>query len=71
LIAGRNSGPFLFMGIKENLENPNKILLGFGKVANDMPWYGLDLKAKYIFVQDLNDQIVEESLHKTIESLSC
>jgi hypothetical protein len=70
MIVGRTSGPFTYMSVKANLQNPNKRILGFGKNPNDFLSYGLDIKSNFTFTQDLNEGIVTETIYNAIASLS-
>lgn len=64
LIIGRNSGPFCFTTIKQNLNNPNKIFYAFGHNTTDCFLHGIDIKSKFIFQssevkEQINSDIVD------------
>jgi hypothetical protein len=65
LIIGKNSGPFCFSTIKQNLNDPNKTFYAFGQNPTDWFCDGITIKANNIF--QTSTQI--EDIHKDIENL--
>jgi hypothetical protein len=65
LIIGRNSGPFCFTTIKDNLNNPNKTFYAFGHNKTDCFLHGIDIDAKFIFQ---SSEIIEQ-INSDIETL--
>lgn len=57
LIIGRNSGPFCFTTIKDNLNNPNKTFYAFGHNETDCFLHGIDINSKFIFQ---SSEIIEQ-----------
>lgn len=52
VLIGRNSGPFCFMNIKENLNNVNKKIISLGKIPEDNFLYNLKTNANWGFFND-------------------
>lgn len=67
LIIGRNSGPFAYSFLKENFNNQNKIIYGFGRDVTDCFNYDIKMKSKFIFDNSENKDIIDHSIEKTIE----
>lgn len=57
LIIGRNSGPFCFTTIKDNLNNPNKTFYAFGHNKTDCFLHEIDISSKFIFQ---SSEIIEQ-----------
>jgi hypothetical protein len=62
LIIGKNSGPFCFSTISQNLNDPDKTFYVFGHNPNDWFCTGIEIKANHIFqtsneIQDLYKDI--------------
>ena len=69
LIVGRNSGPFCFCTVDENINNPKKIFYAFGERETHCFYHDVDIKSTFIFenTDDLN--VVEISLLELIEKI--
>jgi len=65
LIIGKNSGPFCFSTINQNLNDPNKTFYAFGQNSADWFCTGIYTKANHIF--QTSTQL--EDIHKDIENL--
>lgn len=65
LIIGKNSGPFCFSTINQNLNDPNKTFYAFGQNSTDWFCTGIDTKANHIF--QTSTQL--KDIHKDIENL--
>jgi ADP-heptose:LPS heptosyltransferase len=67
LIIGRTSGPFCFSTIKENYNDENKIFYAFGHRIGDCFHGSIEIKAKYIFNDSENKEMIDASIDKTIQ----
>lgn len=68
-IIGRSSGPFNFMNVKQNLMNPKKKILGFGKMSRDFLPFNLPIKCQFNLFQDYSDEIVMKQFQCFLETL--
>jgi hypothetical protein len=66
LIIGRNSGPFCFCTIDQNLLDSNKIFYAFGHNERDCFHYGANINAKFLFDKSENKESICESMDKII-----
>lgn len=67
LIVGRNSGPFCFTCIPENINDKSKVFYAFGTNASDCLPYELDIESNYIFEPYQSLEIVESSLDEILK----
>lgn len=66
IIVGRNSGPFLFCNIRDNLYDPAKTFVAMGRVRGDCFPAGLRLPCDYYWICDNDTQLTEHFLHEII-----
>jgi hypothetical protein len=65
LVVGRNSGPFVFCLIKNNLLNPHKTFVSFNHLELDQFPLGADFSAKYVFSNNYQKQHILDLVTKT------
>lgn len=66
LIAGRNSGPFNFANLHENIFDSNKRFLAFGSdYLHSMPAH-LETNCSWEWVEDFSNEIMLEAINKNI-----
>lgn len=68
LIIGRNSGPFCFSTIKENYNDEKKIFFAFGHNKMDCFHGNVKIKAKFIFNNSENKELIDQSIEETIQN---
>jgi hypothetical protein len=69
LIVGRNSGPFCYASIRENLIDPAKTFYAFGHQETDCFTLGVDKKANFIFEKFENPEQLFNSIKTLVESI--
>lgn len=69
LIVGRNSGPFCFASVRENLIDPAKTFYAFGHQETDCFTLGVDKKANFIFENYESPGQLYLSIKKLVESI--
>ena len=66
MIIGRNSGPFCFAVNQENVSDPTKKFLSFGKSETDAFLLGMETQSEYIFFPDI---MATTEIEKRLDSL--
>lgn len=66
ILIGRNSGPFCFMNVKENIENKNKIIISLGNTDVENYLYNVNTPINCQFFIDNNFQNLFESLKNAL-----
>ena len=67
LIIGKNSGPFCFSTNKDNYNNEKMIFFAFGHNEGDCFHKNVQIKAKFIFNNSENKDIIDNSIEETIQ----
>lgn len=67
IIVGRNSGPFIFSLIQDNIHNPHKVFVSFNKIENDSLEKNITHLSKYIWSNNYNfDNVINIIQHEII-----
>jgi hypothetical protein len=69
LIIGKNSGPFCFSTIEQNLNDPTKTFYAFGQNPNDWFCTGADIKANHIFQSSEKIEDIHNDIKKLVSTL--
>lgn len=69
LIIGKNSGPFCYSTIDQNLNDPTKTFYAFGQNPNDWFCSGIDIKAKHLFQSSKNIEDVYNDIRNLVSYL--
>ena len=67
LIIGKNSGPFCFSTNKDNYNDEKKVFFAFGHNESDCFYKNVSIKAKFIFHNSENKDMIDQSIEKTIQ----
>ena len=71
MIVGKNSGPFMFTHVKENINNPNKAFVAFsGSVSDCYTHHMHDLPCKYFFSKSTHPEVVCNVILGAMRSLN-
>lgn len=68
-IIGRNSGPYCFATMKENVLNPNKTFFAFGEREADSFYHGINTPCKFVFHKFETEDKLNEHLFSVIEGV--
>lgn len=69
MIIGRSSGPYTFSNVKENLNNPDKILVSLCNIVTDLVFYNKVLCTK-IWINNFDPINIYESINNQIFKLN-
>ena len=67
VIVGKNSGPYIYCLVKENLFNPNKKIIQFNKREHDSLCWDIDIAAKYTYSSNYNDDNIRSVIEDAIK----
>lgn len=69
LIIGRNSGPYCFCTVEENVMDSEKIFYAFGQRITDCFYYMLETNAKFIFENTGSYHVIKNSVSKLVSQI--
>lgn len=69
VIIGKNSGPFVFCETRENLKDPQKVIVSFSKGSQESMSNEVDVKCDYRLVTNHSDDNIYNTLNLIISKL--
>lgn len=67
VIVGKNSGPFIWCMIKDNIFDANKSIISFNKHERDSLLYNINYKCDYVWSDDYSDLNILETIRSKIK----